>query len=226
MMLFKSRIILLFTLATFTCFQHFAQSTQVPMHQVGSIYLVDCELNSVPLKFIFDSGASTCQIGLTEALFLLKNGHLTEDDLLDDVTLRIADGSSIEGLRINIRSLVICDILFYDVDAIVVKELEAPLLLGQNILSSNTLVVIDYENLMLHFLDDERASFISSVIYDDTDYKKELQDERKYQHVLSKRLDSLNTVMLPESETKGLVKLKKLDPCFWEHRSNQKPNNN
>jgi hypothetical protein len=188
------KIIIGAILVVISCIQSTAQSTQVPMHQVGSIYLVDCELNSVPLKFIFDSGASTCQIGLTEALFLLKNGHLTEDDLLDDVTLRIADGSSIEGLKINIRSLVIGDILFYDVDAIVVKELEAPLLLGQNILSSNTLVVIDYKNLMLHFLDDERASFISGVIYDDTDYKKELQNERNYQHLLSKRLDSLNSV--------------------------------
>ena len=156
--------------------------------------MVDCTLNTIPLKFIFDSGASTCQIGLTEALFLFKNGHLTEEDVLDDVQLKIADGSSIEGLRINIESLVIGDIRFMDVDAVIVKELDAPLLLGQNILSSNTLVVIDYDNLMLHFLDDERAEFISSVIYDETDYRAELKKEKQFQSKLSSRLDSLSQV--------------------------------
>jgi hypothetical protein len=199
-----------------------AQSTQVPMHQVGGVYMVDCTLNTIPLKFIFDSGASTCQIGLTEALFLFKNGHLTEEDVLDDVQLRIADGSSIEGLRINIESLVIGDIRFMDVDAVIVKELDAPLLLGQNILSSNTLVVIDYDNLMLHFLDDERAEFISGVIYDETDYKAELKKERQFQSKLSSRLDSLRQVRTRlTNQIKQLEKDKKTLADKAEQAQNQ-----
>jgi hypothetical protein len=188
------KIIIGAILVVISCIQSTAQSTQVPMHQVGGVYMVDCTLNTIPLKFIFDSGASTCQIGLTEALFLFKNGHLTEEDVLDDVQLRIADGSSIEGLRINIKSLEVGGNYYSDIDAVIVKDLNAPLLLGQNILSTNAVVIIDYDNLTLNFLDEEQAKLVRKVVNDPYYFEKEAYKQQTNQILLQDCLDSIGQI--------------------------------
>ena len=44
----------------------------VPMErQKNGLYLIPCTVNGVPLKFIFDTGASNVNISMAEALFLL-----------------------------------------------------------------------------------------------------------------------------------------------------------
>lgn len=58
----------------------------------------------MPLKFIFDTGASDVTISLTEALFMLKNGYLKETDFKVSVYYSIANGEIAEGTRINIQN--------------------------------------------------------------------------------------------------------------------------
>ena len=42
----------------------------VPMErQTNGTYLIPCKVNGVPMKFIFDTGASVVNISMTEALF-------------------------------------------------------------------------------------------------------------------------------------------------------------
>ena len=50
--------------------------------QPGGTYKVPCEMNGVKLNFIFDSGASDVSISLTEAQFMLKNGHMKIEDII------------------------------------------------------------------------------------------------------------------------------------------------
>ena len=49
--------------------------TIVEMSKEGGVYTVPCKVNGLPLKFIFDTGASDVSISLTEAIFMLKNGY-------------------------------------------------------------------------------------------------------------------------------------------------------
>jgi hypothetical protein len=131
----------------------------IPMNYKNGIYTIPCEVNGLTMKFIFDSGASTTQIGLSEALFMLKNDYLSRKDLGDDIELSIADGSTILGREISIRSLKVGNQEFNNVDAIVVEELSAPLLLGQNIMSQNSALVINYELQTIEFIESENKRF-------------------------------------------------------------------
>ena len=64
--------------------------TVVKMEKLNGVYVMPCKVNGLSLKFIFDTGASDVSISLTEALFMLKNGYLSEDDLIGTEYYRIA----------------------------------------------------------------------------------------------------------------------------------------
>lgn len=84
------------------------------------------------MNFIFDTGASNVSISLTEAVFMYKNGYITDDDLGERSYATVADGSIVENMKLNLKSIEIGGITLTDVDAIVVSSLSAPLLLGQS----------------------------------------------------------------------------------------------
>ncbi len=98
----------------------------------GGTYEVPCELNGLKMNFIFDSGASDVSISLTEATFMLKNGYLKPEDIVDIEKYRIANGQLEEGFVINIRELKIGNYLLKNVRGSIVKSNTAPLLLGMS----------------------------------------------------------------------------------------------
>ena len=49
----------------------------IPMTPDGGVYKMPCTINGLPLKFIFDTGASDVSISLTEASFMLKNDFIS-----------------------------------------------------------------------------------------------------------------------------------------------------
>jgi clan AA aspartic protease (TIGR02281 family) len=104
---------------------------------------IPCKVNGLALKFIFDTGASDVSISLTEALFMLKNGYLSEDDILGTQYYSIANGDIAEGTTIRIRKLEFGGLTLYNVDASIVHEMEAPLLLGQSAISRLGKIQID-----------------------------------------------------------------------------------
>lgn len=97
------------------------------------------------MEFIFDTGASDITISLTEAMFLIKQNKLSEDDVIGSEYYQIADGSVAEGTVINLRSVTIGNRTLYNVKASIVHNLEAPLLLGQSALSEFGRISIDYK---------------------------------------------------------------------------------
>lgn len=129
-----------------------AQNNEVKMVQTSSgVARLDCKVNGIPMWFVFDSGASICQISLTEALFLLKSGKLSLNDRLEDVEMRIADGSSYVGYKFNIKELTIGTFNYNDVEFVVVPDNYAPILLGQNVLKKHDGILIDYVNDVVTF---------------------------------------------------------------------------
>jgi peptidyl-prolyl cis-trans isomerase SurA len=104
------------------------------MNKEGGVYTVPCKINGLPLKFIFDTGASDVSISLTEAMFMLKNGYLQKEDIGEEIYYSIANGDVSKGTQINIREVEFGGLKLYNIDASIVHENSAPLLLGQSVI--------------------------------------------------------------------------------------------
>jgi clan AA aspartic protease (TIGR02281 family) len=140
----------LFVLLTFLACAYVSQAqTVVQMEKKGGVYYVPCTVNGLKLSFIFDTGASGVSISLSEAMFMLKNGYMSEDDLLDTEYYRIANGELAEGTKINLRSIVIGGKELRNVKASIVHSATAPLLLGQSVLERFGNVSVNYSNQTL-----------------------------------------------------------------------------
>ncbi len=119
----------------------------------GGTYEIPCKVNGLALKFIFDTGASDVSISLTEALFMLKNDYLSEDDIIGTQYYSIANGEIAEGTTIRIRKLEFGGLTLYNADASIIHELEAPLLLGQSAISRLGKIQIDPANSTLTIIE-------------------------------------------------------------------------
>src|SRR5690606_37569235 len=140
--------------------------TKVEMQKVGGIYYVPCSVNGLPLKFVFDTGASDVSISLTEAVFMLKNGYLNVEDVGESVYYSIANGDVAKGTKLNIKEIEFAGLKLYNVEASIVHETSAPLLLGQSVISK--LGKIELEGNQLTILNAGKANFY--------DYNKENND--------------------------------------------------
>lgn len=99
------------------------------------VYTIPCEVNGLRMRFILDTGASSVCISSTEALFMLKNGYLEEDDIKGFSSAQIANGEIIDNVTINLKLLKIGSITLKNVNATVIKTAKAPLLLGLSAIS-------------------------------------------------------------------------------------------
>lgn len=109
----------------------------------GGIFEVPCSINGLPLKFIFDTGASDVTISSVEANFMLKNDYLSEKDFKGRRNYLTASGEISEGAVINIKEVVVGDVTLKNISASVVKNQKAPLLLGQSVLERFGAITID-----------------------------------------------------------------------------------
>jgi aspartyl protease family protein len=101
------------------------------------------------INFIFDSGASEVSLSPDVALTLIRTGTITENDFLPDQTYTFADGSSAKSKRFLIRKLMIGNQTLTNIEASISKSIEAPMLIGQNVMQKLGSITIDYENLLL-----------------------------------------------------------------------------
>lgn len=123
--------------------------TKIAMEKEGGVYTVPCKVNGLQLKFIFDTGASNVTISLTEALFMIKNGYLSKDDIYGSSYAQLANGDITENTEILIREIVIADLKLYNVRASIVNELAAPLLLGQSAIAKLGKIQLDGNELTI-----------------------------------------------------------------------------
>ena len=115
----------------------------------SGVYEVPCTINGLPLKFIFDTGASTVTISSVEASFMLKNGYLKEADIKGKEYYSTATGEIHEGTTIRLREIKIGDSVLRNVEASVTHHQQAPLLLGQSVLERFGTITIDNINSKL-----------------------------------------------------------------------------
>ena len=124
--------------------------SEIQMKKMYSgVYEVACTINNLPLKFIFDTGASSVSISSVEASFMLKNGYLKEEDMKGKEYFSTATGEIHEGTIIRLRKIKIGDAVLRNVDASVAHNQQAPLLLGQSVLERFGTITIDNINSKL-----------------------------------------------------------------------------
>lgn len=119
------------------------QTTEIPFKKESGVMTISCTINSLPLHFIFDTGASEVSISDVEARFMLKNGYLSKKDIIGKAQYQIADGSISEGTVINLKRVVFGGLELTDIKASVVSSQRAPLLLGQSVMNRLGKIEID-----------------------------------------------------------------------------------
>ena len=145
----KLQYIIIFIIFVFSGL-HCNADERIRMSLEGGVYTMPCEVNGLKMRFIFDTGASTVCISMTEALFMAKNGYLEEDDFIGVAQTRIANGDIDENMIINLRFIRIGQLTIQNVKAVISNSINAPLLLGQTVIRQLGSWSIDGDYLVIH----------------------------------------------------------------------------
>lgn len=116
---------------------------EVPFTREAGVTKVKCTINDLPLHFVFDTGASDVTISMVEANFMVKNGYIKKNDVVGKTQYLDASGNINEGTVINLRKVNFGGLELDNVRASVVNNQQAPLLLGQSVLSRLGKIEID-----------------------------------------------------------------------------------
>ncbi|MDZ4786186.1 MAG: retropepsin-like aspartic protease [bacterium] len=125
--------------------------TVIKMQKANGVYHIPFEINGIPMYFIFDTGAGLISISETEAIFLYKQGRLSDDDFQGTMNFIDANGDISEGTILNHESVKIGNTTLNNIQGSVVHNLEAPLLFGQSALEKFGKVSIDYQREEISF---------------------------------------------------------------------------
>lgn len=111
----------------------------------GNLFEVPVVLNgSVRLPFIIDTGASESSIPSYVAYTLVRSGTVAPSDMLESQTYTLANGAKEVNMRLRINKIVVSGIEVHNVIVSVSNSINAPLLLGQNVLKEFKQVKFDY----------------------------------------------------------------------------------
>ena len=124
-------------------------TSEIPFTVEGGNCYVKCQINDLPMRFVFDTGASDVSISMVEASFMMKNGYLSEKDVMGSAKFSDAVGNVSEGTVINLRKVKFGDVELDNVMASVVRNQKAPLLLGQSVLSRIGKIEIDNQQKVI-----------------------------------------------------------------------------
>lgn len=118
-------------------------TTEVPFTKESGVCKVKCNVNGLPLHFVFDTGASDVTVSMVEATFMMKNGYLSSKDVVGNQRYMDANGEVSVGTVINLKDVNFGGLNLTNVRASVVRNQKAPLLLGQSVLSRLGKIEID-----------------------------------------------------------------------------------
>lgn len=121
----------------------------VPFTYEAGVTKVRCEINGLPLYFVFDTGASDVTLSAVEANFMLKNNYISPKDFIGTERYIDANGDISEGALLNLKNVNFAGFSLDNVRASVVKNQRAPLLLGQSVLGRLGKIEIDNSKKLL-----------------------------------------------------------------------------
>ena len=124
----------------------------VPFKEQSGVKFVKVSVNGFGFEMIFDTGCSGTLISIAEAKYLYDKGYLTAEDYIGQSQSQIADGSIVENMKFNIKEIVIDNkIRCPNVIATVSSNVNAPLLLGNEVLNRVASYTIDNQNHTINF---------------------------------------------------------------------------
>lgn len=123
--------------------------SEIPFSKESGVYKVKCQINGLPLHFVFDTGASDVTLSMVEASFMMKNGYLSGNDVIGNQRYMNADGDINVGTVINLKDVNFGGQSLKNVRASVVRNQKAPLLLGQSVLGRLGKIEIDNQKQVL-----------------------------------------------------------------------------
>ncbi|MCF6296235.1 MAG: retroviral-like aspartic protease family protein, partial [Flavobacteriaceae bacterium] len=163
----------------------------IEMEERNGIFLIPCKVNGIPMKFIFDTGASDVSISITEAVFLIKQGLITENDIVGETQFTIANGNVEKGMLINLQSIEIDGIIIKNIVATVIDNDNAPLLLGQSVIQKLGRISFNGNQLILNdHIDNSNCTFYNLFPFEIGDTKFDI----------SNTLNSITTIKEPSNE--------------------------
>lgn len=118
----------------------------IKMEKENGVKYVWVEINGLKLRFIFDTGASSICISSLEASVLYRQGTLQKEDILNVELFQDATGKISEGTKINLRTVKVGNIILENIEATVIDNVDAPLLLGQTVFEKFGKIEIDNIN--------------------------------------------------------------------------------
>ncbi len=141
---------ILFMVLTFSSVNAFCQKSKtvtIPFYNTyGGIIMVDVMVNDNPLRMIVDYGASYISINNSTFETLKRQGTIGSTDIKYKTKTLLADGTLKEAQAINLKKVSLGDFVLTDVEALVISEDNAPLLIGQNVLTRFSTVSFDNIN--------------------------------------------------------------------------------
>jgi len=111
------------------------KETRIKMVEDKGVRYVPMKINGQQLNFVFDTGASSICISTLEAAILVKNGLLSEDNIIGQQGYIDANGRFSVGTVINLDSVQIGNRKLENVEATIIENPRAECLLGQTVLS-------------------------------------------------------------------------------------------
>jgi aspartyl protease family protein len=127
------------------------KKTIVKMKKTNGVYEIPTEINGISMCFIFDTGAGLISISEAEIDLLTKQGKFSEDDITGKGNFIDANGDITEGTIVMLKTVKIGDRTLTNVEASVVHNLQAPLLMGQSALEQFGRISIDYKKEEITF---------------------------------------------------------------------------
>lgn len=110
--------------------------TVIHMIEDMGVYKIPCEINGLKVKMIFDTGAAKVSISQSLAEMMFENGYISLSDMSGEGGRIIgADGKVIEHSSVLLKNIKIGNLSLNNVEAIIVHQQSAPLLLGQTAIS-------------------------------------------------------------------------------------------
>lgn len=143
--------------------------TVINMEKDGGVYKIPCEINGLRLKLIFDTGAANVCISGAIADMMLENGYLDKNDIKGSGLSQVADGRIVDNTIINIKHLKIKDIELNNVEAVVIHQQSAPLLLGQSAIQRLGRVSIQENKLIINQNENSPVTTKRSYTYEEID---------------------------------------------------------
>lgn len=137
----------------------------IDMERQGDLFAIPCKVNGLPMKLLFDTGASGVSISLTEALFMYKNGYLSDEDIGGTIYSQIANGDIVENTEITIREIEIGGLKITNIKAMVSSTMSAPLLLGQSVIQRLGPIQLDGNKLIIMTGNDPKLSETGRNVY-------------------------------------------------------------